>query len=127
MIEEELGFAKSALKQAIGLLPDNAMVGFVSFGTQAHVHELGFSELSKVYVFRGNKEISKEQVLEQLGLSSSGRRAAGGYQKGAPNAFPNSGVTRFLLPASECEYTLNSVCFLFFSDHVLNYEFYALY
>ncbi|KAJ0092554.1 hypothetical protein Patl1_26110 [Pistacia atlantica] len=109
MIEEELGFVKSALKQAIGLLPDNAMVGFVSFGTQAHVHELGFSELSKVYVFRGNKEISKEQVLEQLGLSSSGRRAAGGYQKGAPNAFPNSGVTRFLLPASECEYTLNSL------------------
>ncbi|XP_044499602.1 protein transport protein SEC23-like [Mangifera indica] len=107
MIEEEFDFVKSALKQAIGLLPDNAMVGFVSFGTQAHVHELGFSELSKVYVFRGNKEISKEQVLEQLGLSSSGRRAAGGFQKGAPNVFPNSGVTRFLLPASECEYTLN--------------------
>ncbi|XP_044485969.1 protein transport protein SEC23-like [Mangifera indica] len=109
MIEEELGFVKSALKQAMGLLPDNAMVGFVSFGTQAHVHELGFSELSKVYVFRGNKDISKEQVLEQLGLSSSGRRAAGGYQKGAPNTFPNLGVTRFLLPASECEYTLNSL------------------
>ncbi|KAK2641675.1 hypothetical protein Ddye_023438 [Dipteronia dyeriana] len=111
MIEEELGYVKSALKQAIGLLPDNAMVGFVSFGTQAHVHELGFSDMSKVYVFRGNKDISKEQVLEQLGLASSARRPAGGYQKAgaAPNAFPNTGVTRFLLPASECEYTLNSL------------------
>ncbi|OWM84240.1 hypothetical protein CDL15_Pgr011625 [Punica granatum] len=114
MIEEELGFAKSALKQAVGLLPENALVGFVSYGTQVQVHELGFSELSKVYVFRGSKEISKEQVMEQLGLAVSGRRAAGapGLQKGAvQNGFPgsHSGVTRFLLPASECEYTLDSV------------------
>ena len=36
------------------------------------VHELGFSEISKVYVFRGSKEISKDQVLEQLGLSGAG-------------------------------------------------------
>ncbi|GAV58984.1 Gelsolin domain-containing protein/zf-Sec23_Sec24 domain-containing protein/Sec23_trunk domain-containing protein/Sec23_helical domain-containing protein/Sec23_BS domain-containing protein [Cephalotus follicularis] len=119
MIEEEMGFVKSALKQAIGLLPDNALVGFVSFGTQAQVHELGFSDMSKVYVFRGTKEISKEQVLEQLGLGGGGGRRntgpGGGFPKAAAaplqNGFPtpNSGVTRFLLPASECEYTLNSL------------------
>lgn len=113
MIEEEMGYVRSALKQAIGLLPDNAMVGFVSFGTQAHVHELGFSDMSKVYVFQGSKEISKEQVLEQLGLATSGRRAVGGYQKAGPNVSHNPAVTRFLLPASECEYTLSSVCLLF--------------
>lgn len=113
MIEEELGFAKSALKQAIGLLPENALVGFVSFGTQVQVHELGFSEMSKVYVFRGSKEIAKEQVLEQLGLGVSARSRVGGagFQKAmVQNGYPGgSGVTRFLLPASECEYTLNSV------------------
>lgn len=105
-----MGFVKSALKRAIGLLPENALVGFVSFGTQVQVHELGFSEMSKVYVFRGSKEITKEQVLEHLGLGVSARRTGGvGYQKVAPNAFPNSGITRFLLPASDCEYTLNAV------------------
>lgn len=113
MIEEELGFAKSALKQAIGLLPENALVGFVSFGTQVQVHELGFSEMSKVYVFRGSKEIAKEQVLEQLGLGVSARSRVGGagFQKGmVQNGYPGgSGVTRFLLPASECEYTLDSL------------------
>ncbi|XP_059445109.1 protein transport protein SEC23 E-like [Corylus avellana] len=110
MIEEEMGFVKSALKRAIGLLPENALVGFVSFGTQVQVHELGFSEMSKVYVFRGSKEITKEQVLEHLGLGVSARRTGGvGYQKVAPNAFPNSGITRFLLPASDCEYTLNAL------------------
>lgn len=112
MIEEELGFAKSALKQAIGLLPDGALVGFVSFGTQVQVHELGFSDMSKVYVFRGEKELGKDQVLEQLGL---GRRAGpgAGFQKGGVGGGggggPVSGLSRFLLPASECEYTLNSV------------------
>lgn len=110
LIDEEIHFLKSALRRAIGLLPDNALVGFVSFGTQVQVHELGFSDMSKVYVFRGSKEIPAEQILDQLGLSAAGRRP----QKGAPGiagagGFPNSGITRFLLPASECEYTLNAV------------------
>ncbi|KAG4376957.1 hypothetical protein GLYMA_18G003500v4 [Glycine max] len=110
LIDEEIHFLKSALRRAIGLLPDNALVGFVSFGTQVQVHELGFSDMSKVYVFRGSKEIPAEQILDQLGLSAAGRRP----QKGAPGiagagGFPNSGITRFLLPASECEYTLNAL------------------
>ncbi|KAK8682715.1 hypothetical protein V6N13_055090 [Hibiscus sabdariffa] len=109
MIEEELGFAKSAMKQAIGLLPEHALVGFVSFGTQAQVHELGFTEMTKVYVFKGSKEVSKEHVLEQLGLSASGRRSTAGYPKGLPNGYTDTGVNRFLLPASDCEYTLNSL------------------
>ncbi|KAJ8774373.1 hypothetical protein K2173_011622 [Erythroxylum novogranatense] len=111
MIEEEFGFVKSALKRAIGLLPDNALVGFVTFGTQAHVHELGFSDMSKVYVFKGNKEISKDQIIEQLGLGVPGRRLPAGYQqqKVMQNGVPDLGVTRFLLPASDCEYTLNSL------------------
>lgn len=119
VIEEEMGFLKSAMRRAIGLLPDNALVGLISFGTQAYVHELGFSELSKLYVFRGDKEISKEQILDQLGLSSSGIRGGAGSaiagSQGVPTAFNKSigmNVNRFLLPASECEYTLNTVSIL---------------
>ncbi|GMI70475.1 hypothetical protein like AT1G05520 [Hibiscus trionum] len=109
MIEEELEFVKSAMKQAIGLLPEHALVGFISFGTQVQVHELGFSELSKSYVFRGSKEISKEQVLEQLGLGAAGRRPTVGYPQGLQNGYINTGANRFLLPASDCEYTLYSL------------------
>ncbi|KAL6532182.1 Protein transport protein S23 E [Orobanche gracilis] len=116
MMEEELKFAKLALKHAIEMLPDNAMVGFLSYGTQVQVHELGFSEMSKVYVFRGSKDMSKDQVLEQLGLGVSGGRRAGlGIQKGVggsspiAGAGPNTGINRFLLPASECDYALDSL------------------
>ncbi|XP_051133212.1 protein transport protein SEC23-like [Andrographis paniculata] len=117
MLEEELEFAKSALKRAIGMLPDSAMVGLISYGTQVQVHELGFSEMSKVYVFRGSKDVSKDQVLEQLGLGASGARrmgpnipkGGGGLSPAAAGGGPNAGINRFLLPASECEYTLNSL------------------
>ncbi|KFK39665.1 hypothetical protein AALP_AA3G273400 [Arabis alpina] len=107
MIEEELDFAISGLKQAIGLLPENALVGFVSFGTQVHVHELGFSEMSKVFVFKGDKDISRDEVLDMLGLRASSRR--GGPVSGVQNGFPSAGLNRFLLPASDCEFTLNSL------------------
>ncbi|KOM25424.1 hypothetical protein LR48_Vigan102s008200 [Vigna angularis] len=112
LIEEEIQFLKSALRRAIGLLPDNALVGFVSFGTQVQVHELGFSDMSKVYVFRGSKEIPADQVLDQLGLSTPGRRphkTSPGVAGAGAGGLPSSGITRFLLPASECEYTLNAL------------------
>lgn len=114
IIEEELQFVRSALKQAIGLLPDKALVGFISFGTQVQVHELGYSDLSKVYVFRGTKEITKEQILDQLGLSVSAQRGAAGYTpKSVQNAVGGvnnfSAIHRFLLPASDCEFTIDSV------------------
>ncbi|KAI3822994.1 hypothetical protein L1987_10597 [Smallanthus sonchifolius] len=113
MIEEELGFARSALQQALEFLPENALVGFVSFGTQVQVHELGYADMSKVYVFRGSKEASKDQVLDQLGLG--GRRVGGGpgqgFQKGVVQGggLPNSRVSRFLLPASEGAYVIHSL------------------
>lgn len=108
---------KSALRRAIVCLPDNALVGFVSYGTQVHVHELGFSEMSKVYIFRGSKEVSKDQVLDHLGLGRRAGVSGPGYPKAAGQQpggvqngmFPGSGVDRFLLPASDCEYTLNAL------------------
>ncbi|KAK1278389.1 hypothetical protein QJS04_geneDACA016576 [Acorus gramineus] len=112
LLEEELDFAKSAVQRALGLIPEHALVGFVSFGTQAHVHEIGFPDLSKAYIFRGDKEITKDQVLEQLGLSVAGRAAAGGFQKVgaiANGGIGVAGVDRFLMPVSDCEFTLNSI------------------
>ncbi|RWW17249.1 hypothetical protein GW17_00018831, partial [Ensete ventricosum] len=125
LIEEELGYVKSAMRRAIGLLPDHALVGLITFGTQVHLHELGFADMSKIYVFRGTKEISKEQILDHLGLSSAGVRhgavtGAPRYTKGPqPNGLhPSTSVYRFLLPASDCDYTLNSVRYPISFSHI---------
>jgi protein transport protein SEC23 len=37
MIEEEIGYLKSALAQVVELLPDNSLVGFITFGTYVQV------------------------------------------------------------------------------------------
>ncbi|VAI18389.1 unnamed protein product [Triticum turgidum subsp. durum] len=60
IIEEEIGYLKSALAQATELLPDNSLVGFITFGTYVQVHELGFGLLPKSYVFKGTKEVIEE-------------------------------------------------------------------
>ncbi|PKU82752.1 protein transport protein SEC23-like [Dendrobium catenatum] len=113
VIEEEFGFVKSAMRRAIGLIPENALVGLITYGTQVQLHELGFSELSKLYVFRGTKEISKELILDQVGLSAPGSAPTPGFPKGgmlqANGLHPAVSINRFLLPASDCEYTLNAL------------------
>ena len=117
LIEEELGFLKTALKQAIELIPEHALVGMVTFGTQVQVHELGSAEMPKSYVFRGSKEISKETILDQLGLSSARRNfQPRGQQPNLPSSGTFvSGISRFLLPQAECEYSLGAVRILTFS------------
>ncbi|CAM0150497.1 unnamed protein product [Urochloa decumbens] len=116
VIEEELEYVKMAMRKAVALLPEHALVGLVTFGTQVHLHELGFSDLSKIYVFRGTKEISKEQILDQLGLAGAGRpgfpkmpQQPGGPQVNGMHPATTAGVNRFLLPVSECECTLSTL------------------
>ncbi|KAF8378968.1 hypothetical protein HHK36_028394 [Tetracentron sinense] len=108
LIEEELGFLKSALSQAIDLLPDNSLVGLVTFGTYVHVHELGFGQISKTYVFKGSKEMSKDQILEQMSFFVKKPKPTPGVIAGAMDGLSGESIARFLLPASECEFALNS-------------------
>lgn len=57
-------------------------MGLITFGTHVHVHELGFSECSKCFVFRGSKEYTSAQVCGQgvccqgLGREREGCQAA---------------------------------------------------
>ncbi|KAF8695146.1 hypothetical protein HU200_037757 [Digitaria exilis] len=109
MIEEEIGYLKSALAQAVELLPDNSLVGFITFGTYVQVHELGFGLLPKAYVFKGTKEVTKEQILEQMCFFAGTKKPTTGVIAGTRDGLSSESIARFLLPASECEFVLNSV------------------
>lgn len=65
-----------------------------------YVHELGFSECPKAYVFRGDKELTARQIQDQLGLTLA---------QDPLNKGENSAIKRFLVPVSECEFALNSI------------------
>lgn len=109
MIEEEIGFLKSALAQAIELLPEKSLVGLITFGTFVQVHELGFGQMPKSYVFKGSKEVTKEHILEQMGFFARKPRPAVGVIAGTRDGLSGESIARFLLPASECDFVLNSV------------------
>ncbi|CAN4126061.1 unnamed protein product [Withania somnifera] len=109
VIEEEIGYLKSSLLQVLGTLPENCLVGLITFGTYVHVHELGFGQIPKVYVFKGSKEVSKDQVLEQMGFFANKPKPTTGVIAGVRDGLSQESFSRFLLPASECEFTLNSI------------------
>ncbi|GMY23569.1 protein transport protein SEC23, partial [Fagus crenata] len=109
IIEEEMGYLKSALSQALNLLPDNSLVGLITFGTLVHVHELGFAQISKTYVFKGSKDVSKDQLLEHLNFFAKKPKPTTGVIAGARDGLSSESISRFLLPKAECEFALNSV------------------
>ena len=60
-------------------------MGLITYGTHVQVHELGFAECAKSYVFRGSKEYTPAQVAQQLGVSGAARGGPPG-QPGAGGA-----------------------------------------
>lgn len=108
-IEEELGFLKSALLQVLGMVPENCLIGLITFGTYIQVHELGFAQIPKVHVFKGSKEVTKDQVLDQMGFFAKRPRPSTGVIAGVRDGLSQESIARFLLPASDCEFVLNSI------------------
>merc|ERR1719461_495721 len=93
VIEEELEQAKDSLQQSLAMLPQNALVGFITFGAMVYVHELSATVLPKAYAFRGGKPdgYTAQQVAYQLGLA----------QKNDPRgATMNQAASRFLMPVT---------------------------
>uniref|UniRef100_A0A7S3VAU6 Protein transport protein SEC23 n=1 Tax=Chaetoceros debilis TaxID=122233 RepID=A0A7S3VAU6_9STRA len=88
---EELSELADSISQALNLLPEDCLVGLITYGTNVQVHELGFEGLQKNYVLRGNKEYIPSKVQELLGCGMRhvvGRNAGAPAHKGAPPAPP---------------------------------------
>jgi len=100
LIDEELEQVKDSLQQSLAMMPQDALVGFISFGAMVYVHELSSTTLPKAYAFKGGKEYTAQQVAYQLGF------AMRNDPRGAMGA---TAARRFLLPVAECEFTLNSL------------------
>ena len=89
--EDELSAAKAAVMQAISTLPEYVHVGLITFGRHVHVYELGFTECSKAYVFRGSKEYTIQQIVDQLGSRAAGNQRPGTNPAGGPRPPPGGG------------------------------------
>lgn len=75
------------------------------------MHELGYTECAKSYVFRGNKDYTAKQVQEMLGLASGigpGIRPGMPPQQ-QPQRPPLGPAARFLLPVQQAEFQITNV------------------
>lgn len=108
--DDDLKALKEAIIVSLSLLPPHALVGLITYGTMAQVHELGYAECAKSFVFRGSKEYTPKQITEMLGLTSAPRPGGPGGPAApaapAPAAF---GAARFLLPVDQVEYSLTNI------------------
>ena len=124
---EELTELADSIQQILNLLPEDSLVGLITFGTNVQVHEIGFTGLPKSYVIRGNKEYGTAKVSQLLGCAPvAGGKGGGGAPpppappgQQQPNGMPPQQQTyespgqqvlrRFLLPVSECSMTVESI------------------
>jgi protein transport protein SEC23 len=103
--EDSLAALKESLIMSLSLLPEHALVGLITYGTMAQVHEIGYTECAKSYVFRGSKEYAAKQVQEMLGLVQPAMRPGmPAHQPGRP--MPMGPASRFLLPVAQAEFQL---------------------
>ncbi|KAI5083774.1 hypothetical protein GOP47_0003517 [Adiantum capillus-veneris] len=95
---EELTSLKAAIAQSLSLLPDNALVGLVSFGSQVHVHDLSFTHnFLKSIVFHGERELPIDRIQELLGISCK------------PQNLKQGGINRFLAPFPDCAFNFTAI------------------
>eukprot|EP00750_Incisomonas_marina_P024972 INCI5258.1.p1 GENE.INCI5258.1~~INCI5258.1.p1 ORF type:complete len:765 (-),score=86.15 INCI5258.1:403-2697(-) len=102
--EEDLAELKDSLQHSLAFLPENALVGLISFGKMVQVHEVGVSDIPKSYSLRGNKAYTPAQVSEMLGLIPRGRR-----RPGQPVPTPAEAASRFLLPVEQAQFSLEQI------------------
>lgn len=98
---DEMQALRGSLILSLSLLPPTALVGLITYGQNVHVHELGFTECSKAYVFSGKRDYNSEEVARVLGLvvpTTSAARASG-----------TPGASRFLQPLSDVEFGLTTL------------------
>lgn len=119
---EELDKLKDSLQQSMSLMPEEALVGLITFGKMVQVHEMGFESCPRSYSFRGSKVYNSAHFQSMLGITGappsgpSGGGAAAAASASASGAAPvpsgggmAKGAERFLRPVSECSMQLETI------------------
>src|SRR5690606_9124932 len=89
---QELDALRDSLLMSINMLPDNAQIALITFGTNVQIYELGYSDCTKAYVFSGQKEITLQMVQNQLGLRRATVAAATAAAASGASGVPGAGM-----------------------------------
>ena len=95
--ESELNELKETIQTTFSMIPPDCEIGIITSGTMCNLLEIGFTDFSKMFVFKGDKSYSSKDIVTQLGL----------INKNDPRVQTSSGK-KFLVPLKDCEFSVNS-------------------
>lgn len=121
--DAELEHLRDSLQQVLQLLPEQALVGLVTFGTHVMVHELSAASLdcARSYVFRGSKEYTPQRVQDLLGIVGPAQAGMQQQQRGGGGMMPGMqqdpslmggrtpALGRFLCPVGDSSFALERI------------------
>ncbi|XP_047334020.1 protein transport protein SEC23 [Impatiens glandulifera] len=88
---DELLALKNELLYVVSSLPENSLVGLVTFDSMVRIHDLSSTDCLRVFVLHGDREQSSDQMKKLLGIDRK-----------------TSSKQGFLLPLSECEFNITT-------------------
>lgn len=105
-IEDAYESLKGSLVVSLSLLPENALVGLISYGKNVQIHNLAPNNSGRSinYSFNGSKEYNLEEFRKALGIIDSNIRS--GQKSG--ELFGNIGK-QFLQPINMVEYEVTNI------------------
>ena len=95
--ESELSELKETIQSTLSLIPPECEIGIITYGTMCNLVELGFTDFPKIFVFKGEKKYSAQNIVTQLGL----------FNKNDPR-IQSQNSKKFLVPLKDSEFAINS-------------------
>lgn len=98
--EDELSALKKELLLVVSQLPENALLGLVTFDSMVRVHDLSFADCNKVVIFHGQRDLTSTQIQQFLQIQSLKQPYLG-----------KTAVVQkqgFLVALSECEFIVTT-------------------
>lgn len=111
---EDVADAYEALRESLiislSLLPENSLVGFISYGKHVQIHDL-ISQEKTAYTFNGTKEYTLEDIQKSLGLLAHGlsKHKVDSYSQNPLDTIIGAIGKKFLQPISLVEYQLTNI------------------
>jgi protein transport protein SEC23 len=110
--EDELNELKDSIQLCLSNLPQECLIGIISFGNMCNVHEIGFSEFPISFTFKGDKIYKSIEIQEQLGLINvninSNMNSHINKSNIGATITQNTGSYRFIVPLKDCEFSVNT-------------------
>ncbi len=104
--EEELNELKETIQITLSNIPQECNIGMITFGNMCNIHEIGFSEFPVCYSLKGEKNYKTLEVQELLGLINLNNQTNNNQN---PSNIQFNKNTKFIVPLSECSFTVNSL------------------